>query len=252
VEGDTDGVPRGDGTQASRSLQLGGSALAEACDLLLERAREVGGRLLEVGAEDLEPGAGGLQVRGVPARSVTWAELAAAEPGLGAEADFVGMPTYPFGCHLAVVEVDVETGHVRLRRHVAVDDCGTLLNPMLAEGQVHGGIAQGAAQALWEEVVYDAEGNPRTASLLDYGIPTANELPDFETAFTETPSPNNPLGAKGVGESGTIGATPAVWNAVIDALSHLGIRHLDMPLTPDRVWAAIQAAASKRFLAGSA
>jgi carbon-monoxide dehydrogenase large subunit len=252
VEGDTDEVPRGDGTQASRSLQLGGSALAEACDLLLESAREVCGRLLEVGAEDLELGAGGLQVRGVPARSVTWAELAAAEPGLGAEADFVGMPTYPFGCHLAVVEVDAETGHVRLQRHVGVDDCGTLLNPMLAEGQVQGGIAQGAAQALWEEVVYDAEGNPRTASLLDYGIPTANELPDFETAFTQTPSPNNPLGAKGVGESGTIGATPAVWNAVIDALSHLGIRHLDMPLTPDRVWAAIQAAARKNLLAGSA
>lgn len=244
VEGDTDAVPRGDGTQASRSLQLGGSALAEACDLLLERAREVGGRVLEVGAEDLEPGAGGLQVRGVPARSVTWAELAAAEPGLAAESDFVGMPTYPFGCHLAVVEVDAETGHVRLRRHIAVDDCGTLLNPVLAEGQVHGGIAQGAAQALWEEVVYDAEGNPRTASLLDYGVPTANELPDFETAFTETPSPNNPLGAKGVGESGTIGATPAVWNAVVDALSHLGVRHLDMPLTPDRVWAAIRSAAS--------
>ena len=242
VEGDTDAVTRGDGTQASRSLQLGGSAVAEAGNRLLERAREVAGHLLEVGSQDLEPGAGGLQVRGVPGRFVTWAQLAAAEPGLAGEADFFGEPTYPFGCHVAVVEVDSETGHVRLDRHVAVDDCGRVLNPVLAAGQVHGGIAQGVAQALWEEIVYDAEGNPRTASLLDYGIPTANELPAFETAHTETPSPHNPLGVKGVGESGTIGATPAVWNAVVDALAHLGVRHLDMPLTPDRVWAALEGA----------
>ena len=239
IEGDTAQVARGDGTQASRSLQLGGSAVLEACNLLLERARELAGGRLEVAAGDLEAADGGLRVKGAPTRAVTWAELAAAEAGLGAESDFFGEPTYPFGCHVAVVEVDSETGQVRLARHVAVDDCGTILNPMLVEGQVHGGIAQGVAQALFEEVVYDADGNPRTASLLDYSVPTANELPNFETAHTVTPTPNNPLGAKGVGESGTIGSTPAVWNAVIDALAPRGIRHLDMPLTSDRVWAAL-------------
>jgi len=241
LEGDTGRVARGDGTQASRSLQLGGSAVVAACDLLLEQARALAGAKLEVAPEDLEAADGGLRVRGVPARAVSWAELAAA--GLGAaEADAFGEPTYPYGCHLAVVEVDSETGQVRLRRHVAVDDCGTVLNPLLLEGQIQGGIAQGVAQALFEEVVYDADGNPRTASLLDYSVPTANELPDPETAHIETPTPNNPLGAKGAGESGTIGSTPAVWNAVIDALAHRGIRHLDMPLTPDRIWAALEGA----------
>jgi aerobic carbon-monoxide dehydrogenase large subunit len=238
IEGDTGRVARGDGTGASRSIQLGGSAVVAACDLLLEQARELAGAKLEVAPEDLEPAEGGLRVRGVPAKTMTWAELAGAGLG-GAEADSFGEPTYPFGCHIAVVEVDSETGHVRLLRHVAVDDCGTVLNPMLVDGQVHGGIAQGVAQALFEEVVYDSDGNPRTASLLDYSVPTANELPDPETAHTETPTPNNPLGAKGIGESGTIGSTPAVWNAVIDALAHRGIRHLDMPCTPDRVWAAL-------------
>ena len=240
IEGDTGRVARGDGTGGSRSLQLGGSAVVVACDLLLEQARELAGAKLEVAPEDLEAAEGGLRVRGVPARGMTWAELAGA--GLGpAEADAFAESSYPFGCHIAVVEVDSETGHVRLARHIAVDDCGTVLNPMLVEGQVHGGIAQGVAQALFEEVVYDSDGNPRTASLLDYSVPTANELPNPETAYTETPTPNNPLGAKGIGESGTIGSTPAVWNAVIDALAHLGIRHLEMPCTPDRVWAALNA-----------
>jgi carbon-monoxide dehydrogenase large subunit len=241
VEGDTGRVARGDGTGGSRSLQLGGSAVVAACDLLLERARELAGAKLEVAPEDLELGQGGLRVRGVPAKGMSWAELAGAGLG-GAEADFFGEPSYPFGCHIAVVEVDSETGHARLRRHIAVDDCGTILNPLLVEGQILGGVAQGVAQALFEEVVYDSDGNPRTASLLDYSVPTANELPDPETANTQTPTPHNPLGAKGVGESGTIGSTPAVWNAVIDALAHRGIRHLDMPLTPDRVWAALNGA----------
>jgi carbon-monoxide dehydrogenase large subunit len=238
IEGDTAAVPRGDGTQASRSLQLGGSAVVEACGLLLERARELAGAKLEVAPDDLEAADGGLRVRGVPGQAMTWAELAGAGLG-GAETDFFGEPTYPFGCHIAVVEVDSETGHVRLLRHVAVDDCGRILNPLLVEGQVQGGIAQGVAQALFEEVVYDPDGNPRTASLLDYSVPTANELPDPELAHTETPTPHNPLGAKGIGESGTIGSTPAVWNAVMDALAHRGIRHLDMPLTPDRIWKAL-------------
>ncbi|HEX6350080.1 MAG TPA: xanthine dehydrogenase family protein molybdopterin-binding subunit [Candidatus Dormibacteraeota bacterium] len=240
IEGDTGEVARGDGTQASRSLQLGGSAVLEACGLLIEKARDLAAARREVAAADLEVAEGGLRVRGVPARALSWAELAAHEPGgLAVEADFFGEPTYPFGCHVAVVEVDSETGQVRLLRHVAVDDCGTILNPLLVEGQVHGGIAQGVAQALFEEVVYDADGTPRSTSLLDYSVPTANEFPIFETAYTVTPTPHNPLGAKGVGESGTIGSTPAVWNAVIDALAHRGIRHLDMPLTPDRVWAAL-------------
>jgi carbon-monoxide dehydrogenase large subunit len=173
---------------------------------------------------------------------LSWADLAAGG-ALSAEFDFEQADqTYPFGCHVAVAEVDVETGEARLVRHVALDDCGTVLNPMLVEGQVHGGVAQGVAQALYEEFVYDEEGNPRTASLVDYGIPTIGEIPQIETVRMETPTPLNPLGAKGIGESGTIGSTPAVQNAVIDALSHLGVRHIDMPLHPMRVWEAIQAA----------
>jgi carbon-monoxide dehydrogenase large subunit len=157
------------------------------------------------------------------------------------EVDFVeAEPTYPFGAHVAVVEVDVQTGDVRLLRHVAVDDCGRVLDPAGAEAQVHGGVAQGVGQALYEEMVHDAEGNPLSASLLDYAVPTAGEIPTIETDRTETPTPHNPLGAKGVGESGTIGSTPAVQNAVIDALSHLGVRHLDMPLTPEKVWRALR------------
>ncbi|MBO0685973.1 MAG: molybdopterin-dependent oxidoreductase, partial [Candidatus Dormibacteraeota bacterium] len=148
--------------------------------------------------------------------------------------------TFPFGAHLAVVEVDVETGDVRQRHHIAVDDCGTILNPLLVQGQQHGGVAQGVAQALFEEVVFDAEGNPRTASLVDYGIPTANEIPFVLSENTVTPTPLNSLGVKGIGESGTIGAGPAVHNAVLDALSGHGVRHLDMPLTPEKVWRAIQ------------
>ena len=152
--------------------------------------------------------------------------------------------TYPFGAHVAVVEVDTETGLVRPLRHVAVDDCGQILNPLIVTGQQHGGIAQGMAQALWEHFVYDGEGNPLTSTLADYAMPSAAELPSFEASNTETPSPLNPLGAKGIGESGTIGSTPAVQNAVVDALSHLGIRHIDMPCTPERVWRAIRDAES--------
>jgi aerobic carbon-monoxide dehydrogenase large subunit len=239
VEGDTDRVARGDGTSGSRSLQLGGSAVVEACLALVERARDVAARLLEAAADDIEARDGGFGVVGVPGRVVSWIELAHAEPELKAEADFFGDQTYPFGAHVSVVEVDGDTGEVRLLRHIAVDDCGTIVNPKLAEGQVHGGIAQGVAQALFEEVIYDADANPRTASLLDYSVPTANELPRFETGHTSTPTPNNPLGAKGIGESGTIGSTPATWNAVIDALAADGVRHIEMPATPERVWRAL-------------
>jgi len=193
-------------------------------------------------------------VAGVPASALSWAELSAAandpskrpdgmEPALAVALDFnQGEASYPFGVHVAVVEVDTETGRVELLRHVAVDDCGRVLNPLLTRGQVHGGVAQGAAQALFEGVVFDEDGNPLTANLMDYAMPSAAELPSFETTHTETPTPLNPLGAKGIGESGTIGSTPAVQNAVVDALSYLGIRHLDMPATPERVWRAIESA----------
>lgn len=246
VQSDTGLVDRGNGTSGSRSLQLGGSAVRGACIALVEVAKQEAARRLEAGAEDVvQLPDGRFGVRGVPARALSWAELAS-ETALVAEHDFEqGDQTFPFGCHVAVVEVDVETGEARLVRHIAVDDCGTVLNHALVEGQIHGGVAQGVAQALYEEFVYDAEGNPLTTSLTDYAIPTIGEIPMIETVSMETPTPLNPLGAKGVGESGTIGSTPAVQNAVVDAVSHLGVRHIDMPAHPMRVWEAIQAARSR-------
>jgi carbon-monoxide dehydrogenase large subunit len=192
---------------------------------------------------DLDRGA--WQVRGDPATGLSWAQVAkqAGPDGLAADVEFkASQPTFPFGAHLAVVEVDTETGKVTLLRHVTVDDAGKILNQVLAEGQRHGGIAQGAAQALLEEVRYDADGNPLTSTLADYAAVTADVLPSFELVASETPTTINPLGVKGIGEAGTIGAIPAVQNAVIDAVSHLGIRHIDMPATPERVWAAISEA----------
>src|SRR4029077_21028341 len=243
VQSDTGRVNRGDGTYGSRSLQMGGSAIRVATLALVEKAREEAARRLEANLDDIERFADGrFGVRGSPGAARAWADLSS-EGALVAEEDFVQADqTFPFGCHIAVAEVDVETGEARLVRIVAVDDCGTLINPMLAEGQVHGGIAQGAAQALYEEFVYDVEGNPPPASLIDYAVPGIGDLPSFETLHMETPTPHNPLGAKGIGESGTIGATPAVQNAVIDALAHLGVRHIDMPLHPMRVWEAIRQA----------
>ena len=244
VEADTGMIPRGDGTSGSRSMQLGGTSVLEASRALLERARRLAAEVLEASPDDIvQLGDGRLGVRGVPGSGLAWAALAATATERGEtlreERDAMAEPSYPFGTHIAVAEVDLDTGEARLIRHVAVDDCGRQVNPLLVQGQVHGGIAQGAAQALFEEVVYDSDGNPLTASLLDYGMPTANELPAFETGDTVTPTPNNPLGAKGIGEAGTIGSTPAVQNAVIDALAHLGVRHLDMPLTPEKVWQAV-------------
>ncbi|MBA3303279.1 MAG: xanthine dehydrogenase family protein molybdopterin-binding subunit, partial [Acidimicrobiia bacterium] len=177
--------------------------------------------------------------------SKTWAEVAGAagEGGLDAETEFTAeSPTYPFGAHVAVVEVDTETGKATLTRMITCDDAGRLLNPLLVEGQRHGGIAQGVAQALLEEIVYDAEGNPVTSNFADYAFVTACELPSFELVTMETPTPVNPMGAKGIGESGTIGSTPAVQSAVIDALAHLGVRHIDMPATSERVWRALATA----------
>jgi carbon-monoxide dehydrogenase large subunit len=176
---------------------------------------------------------------------MSWAQLAgqAGPAGFVSDVEFkAAQATFPFGAHLALVEVDVETGKASLLRHVTVDDAGTILNPVLAEGQRHGGIAQGVAQALLEEVLYDADGNPLTNTLAAYAAITATELPFFELVSMETPTTVNPLGAKGIGEAGTIGATPAVQNAVIDAVAHLGVRHIEMPTTPERVWAAISEA----------
>jgi carbon-monoxide dehydrogenase large subunit len=251
IHGDTDIVPRGAGTMGSRSLQIGGAAVNQAAVDVVEKARDLAADLLEADRNDvvLDKSKGRFHVVGTPAISHSWAELAQAAPTRGggplfAEVDLASPgPTFPFGTHISVVDVDSETGKVTLLRHVAVDDAGRILNPLLAEGQVHGGIAQGAAQALLEEMVYDEEGNPLTSTLADYSFISAAELPSFETAFTETPTPLNPLGAKGIGESGTIGSTPAVQNAVCDALSHLGVKHLDMPTTPVRVWNAIREAA---------
>jgi carbon-monoxide dehydrogenase large subunit len=243
VQSDTGMVGSGDGTYGSRSLQLGGSALRGACIELVDAARAEAARRLEAAGDDIVRFEGGrFGVKGVPGSALGWADLASTAT-LAVEHEFEqDGQTFPFGCHIAVVEVDVETGHSSLVRHIAVDDCGTVLNQMLVEGQIHGGVAQGVAQALYEEFVYDVEGNPLTTSLTDYAIPSIGEIPLIETVSMETPTPLNPLGMKGVGESGTIGSTPAVQNAVIDAVSHLGVRHIDMPAHPMRVWEAIRAA----------
>ena len=247
IHGDTEVIPQGVGTYASRSLQLGGVAVHMAALDVKEQARRVAAHLLEASEADLELDAetGIWQVRGDPATGQTWADVAghAGPDGLAAAVEYTGgRPTFPFGTHLAVAEVDTETGKARLIRLVTVDDAGTVVNPVLAEGQRHGGIAQGVAQALLEEMVYDPEGNPLTSTLADYAMISAAELPSFELLPSETPTGINPLGAKGIGEAGTIGAAPATQNAVIDAVSHLGVRHIDMPATPARVWAAISAA----------
>jgi carbon-monoxide dehydrogenase large subunit len=251
VHGDTDLIPQGVGTHASRSLQLGGVAVHKAAVDVKEQGRRVAADLLEASGADLELDIerGFWHVRGDPAAGKTWAEVARSvgDDGLAASVHYKeGQPTFPFGTHLALAEVDTETGKARLVRHVTVDDAGTVVNPVLTEGQRHGGIAQGVAQALFEEMVYDTDGNPVTGSLVDYAIITAAELPSFELLASETSTPVNPLGVKGIGEAGTIGATPAAQNAVIDAVAHLGVRHIDMPLTPARVWAAISETRERR------
>ena len=252
VHGDTDLVPDGVGTFGSRSLQLGGTAVHEAAVSVLAKARDLAAELLEANADDVvvDHEQSRLHVAGDRSTALSWAELAraAADRGdteLAAYVHFVPEgPTYPFGAHLAVVEVDTRTGKVRLRSMTTVDDAGRVLNPLIVEGQRHGGIAQGAAQALVEEMRYDDDGNPVTTNFADYGIVTADLLPSFSLVGMETPTPHNPLGAKGIGEAGTIGATPAVQNAVVDALAHLGVRHVDMPATSETVWRALAAASS--------
>jgi carbon-monoxide dehydrogenase large subunit len=253
IHGDTDQGPWGWGTYGSRSLAVGGEAVARAAEKVQEKAKRVCAALLEAAPEDVELADGKFQVRGSPDKFKTMADIALAahvppqdlpthiEPGLE-ETSFYDPENFvfPFGAHACVVEVDVETGKVRVDRYLAVDDCGPAINPMLIDGQVHGGVVHAIGQALYEQVVYDSDGQLVTSTFVDYALPTAAELPNIETDRTETPTPVNTLGVKGVGEAGTIAATPAVTAAVLDALRPLGVTWLDMPLTPVRVWEAIQ------------
>jgi len=246
VHGDTDEVPTGGLTVGSRSVQVAGSSLVIAAAKLVDAARQRAANLLEAAVEDvvLDADAGTFHVAGSTLPAVGWADVAATdgEPLIGLSDFKAAQPTFPFGAHLAVVDVDTETGKVTVQRIVAVDDAGTLLNPLIVDGQIHGGIGQGVAQALVEWMQYDEDGNPVTSNFADYPVISAAELPSFELVHMETPTWVNPLGAKGAGESGTIGSIPAVLNAVIDALTPLGVRHLDGPATPQRVWQAIEMA----------
>jgi carbon-monoxide dehydrogenase large subunit len=250
IKGDTALVPKGTGTYGSKSTQIGGTAARLAADGVVERAKELAADFLEVSTDDvvLDLAGGRFQVVGAPQRSLGWAELAAQAKEAGSLAElkvaeeFQSVPTFPFGAHLAVVEVDVETGKVELQRFVAVDDAGTIVNPLVLQGQVHGGVATGVSQALFEEFRYDADGTPLTTTFAAYAFPSAADLPPWETFESETPTPVNPLGAKGVGESGTIGATPAVHNAVLDALAPFGVTHVDLPANGENVWRALEEA----------
>jgi carbon-monoxide dehydrogenase large subunit len=246
LQGDTDVIPRGEGTMGLRSLQAGGVAVARAAGQVVERAKAIAADLLEANPDDvvLDTASARFHVAGTPSVTKSWSDVSAAAQAdgglLAAEVDYQGAgPTFPFGAHVVVVEVDTDTGKVEVKRVIAVDDAGRILNPLLAEGQVHGGLAQGVAQALLEEIRYDADGNPITSNLADYAFITAAELPSFERTAMETPTPMNELGAKGIGESGTIGSTPAVQNAVLDALVPFGVKHIDMPCTSEKVWRAI-------------
>jgi carbon-monoxide dehydrogenase large subunit len=251
IHGDTAAIDMGTGTFASRSMMLGGGAAVAAAEQVVEKARRVAASQLEATIDDVVPVDGGFAVTGAPARRVSWKEVAeAAYAGNGAEpialeASEMFDPKremWPFGTHLAVVRIDRETGRVALDRIVAVDDCGNVVNPLIVEGQVHGGIAQAVGQALFELVSYDDAGQLLSGSLGDYAVPRAGDMPPMVLDHTVTPTPFNPLGAKGVGEAGTNGCPPAIANAVVDALSPLGIKHLDLPYTAQRVWEAIQKA----------
>jgi carbon-monoxide dehydrogenase large subunit len=252
THGDTNESPMGIGTFGSRSAAVDGSATYEAAHKVREKAAELVAHMLEASSEDIRFGDGGAYVVGTPGHKVSWAEIAEVaykphkgpegmEAGLEAHAVFSpGNATWPFGSHLAVVEVDPETGNVDILRYIAVDDCGNRINPMIVDGQIHGGIAQGIGQAMFEEAIFDDAGNLLSGSLIDYPIPTAGDLPAFDLDWTVTPTDVNPLGVKGVGEAGTIGSAQTIVNAVVDALAPLGVKHIDMPLRPKKVWQAIQ------------
>jgi carbon-monoxide dehydrogenase large subunit len=254
VHSDTDKGPYGMGTYGSRSLAVGGESVARAANKVADKAKKIVAHLLEAAPEDIELAGGKYQVRGSPDKAMTVAEVAGAayvpedlpmdiEPGLE-EINFYDPENFvwPFGSHACIVDVDVDTGKVKVVRYVCVDDCGPPINPMLIDGQVHGGVTHAIGQALYEQVAYDEDGQLVTGTFTDYALPTAAELPSFETDRTITPSPVNSLGVKGVGEAGTIAASPAVTNAVIDAVKPLGVTFINMPLTPMRVWEAIQEA----------
>ena len=260
VHGDTGRVPFGMGTYGSRSASVGGTAIVMSLDKIKEKGKKIAAHLLEANPKDMEYVGGQFVVKGSPQKAIPFGQVAltayvphnypeGVEPGLE-ETSFYDPANFcfPFGAHACVVEVDPDTGHVKILRYLAVDDVGNVINPMIVDGMVHGGIAQGVAQALWEEAVYDRDsGQLVSGSMMDYTLPKADMLPFYETARTETPTPVNPLGVKGAGETGTIASTPAVVNAVVDALSGLGVDHIDaMPLTPERVWKTAQAAKSKK------
>jgi carbon-monoxide dehydrogenase large subunit len=244
--GDTSSIPMGHGTGGSRSVAVGGTAIFNATMKVQEKARRIAASILEASADDVVLEDRHYRVKGAPASGVTLAQIAERaygnppgdmEHGLEAT-DFFKPPqlVYPFGAHVAVVEIDRDTGHVTVRQYISVDDCGVRISPTLVAGQVHGGLAQGIAQALWEHAVHGADGQLLTGSLMDYAVPRAADLPSFTTESTVTRTPFNALGAKGIGEAATIGSTPAIVNAVVDALRPFGVRHLDMPLRPERIW----------------
>jgi carbon-monoxide dehydrogenase large subunit len=257
LHSDTAIAPYGLDTYGSRSLAVGGTAIYLATDRVIDKARRIAAHQMEAAEDDVDFSGGQFTVRGSPDKAMPLAAVAfeaftahnlpdGMEPNLEASSHFDPVNfTFPFGTHLAVVEVDTETGGVTLERYVSVDDCGNQINPLIVEGQLHGGIVQGAAQALWEEAVYDQEGNLMSSSLVDYLVPSSAEVPSFEMASTVTPSPSNPMGVKGIGEAGTIGATPAIINAVVDALSPFGIVDIPMPASPQRVWQAITSAGDR-------
>jgi carbon-monoxide dehydrogenase large subunit len=254
IHGDTNTGPFGIGTYGSRSLAVGGEAIARATEKVVDKAMQIVAHNLEAAPEDIEFAGGQFQVRGVPDRGLRLADVAnhayttmSIPEGMEAGLEEIAFydPSnfvWPFGAHAVVVEVDVETGNVDIVRYIAVDDCGPAINPMLIEGQVHGGAVAAIGQALYEQVVYNEDGQLVTGTFVDYALPTAAETPHFETDRTETPSPTNSLGVKGVGEAATIACSPAIVNAVVDALRPLGVSYIDMPLTPMRVWRAIQQA----------
>jgi carbon-monoxide dehydrogenase large subunit len=254
VHGDTAQIPFGMGTYGSRSACVGGSAIVKCLDKIKDKGRRIAAHLLEASEQDLEFQGGKWSVKGVSDKAKAWGEVAlmaylahnipqGMEPGLEATSFYDPVNfTFPFGAHVAVVEVDPDSGHVKLLRYVAVDDVGRVINPMIVDGMVHGGIAQGVGQALWEHGVYSDDGQLLSGTMMDYAMPKADQLPSYETDRTVTPSPVNPLGVKGAGETGTIAATPTVANAVIDALAPFGVTHIDLPLTPERIWKAIAAA----------